>query len=120
MDLYGHDLERMRSEIAGFAFSDEATREAMREVYRQNAYIMDPHGAVGYLGWQAWKKDHPGACGIALETAHPAKFLETVEETLGIHIEIPRQLAEAARKPKIAISIPANYATFRDFLMQKR
>lgn len=120
MDLYGHDLERMRGDIAGFAFSDEATRKAMREVYRQNAYIMDPHGAVGYLGWQAWKKDHPGACGIALETAHPAKFLETVEETLGIHIEIPRQLAEAARKAKISIPLPANYAAFRDFLMQNR
>lgn len=120
MDLYGHDLERMRADIAGFVFSDEATREAMQEVYRENDYVMDPHGAVGYLGWQAWKKDNPGACGIVLETAHPAKFLETVEETLAIHIDIPRQLEEAARKPKIAVPLPANYAAFRDFLMQNR
>ncbi|MFZ2897423.1 MAG: threonine synthase [Saprospiraceae bacterium] len=120
MDLYGHDLERMRGDIAGFAFSDEATREAMREVYRKNDYVMDPHGAVGYLGWQAYKANHPDACGIVLETAHPAKFLETVEGTLGIHIKIPRQLEEAARKSKTAVSIPANYATFRDFLMQNR
>lgn len=120
MDLYGNDQDRMRGDIAGFAFSDEATREAMREVYRENDYVMDPHGAVGYLGWQAWKKDHPGAQGIVLETAHPAKFLETVEETLGIQVEMPRQLEEAARKPKTAVSIPANYATFRDFLMQNR
>ncbi|MFZ2900350.1 MAG: threonine synthase [Saprospiraceae bacterium] len=120
MDLYGHNLERIRADIAGFTFSDEATREAMREVYRKNDYVMDPHGAVGYLGWQDWKKDHPGACGIVLETAHPAKFLKTVEETLGIPIEMPRQLEEAARKSKTAVSIPANYATFRDFLMQNR
>jgi threonine synthase len=119
MDLYGHDLERMRGDIAGFAFSDEATREAMREVYRGNGYVMDPHGAVGYLGWQAYKATHPGACGIVLETAHPAKFQETVEETLGIQIEIPLQLKEAARKPKTAVSIPADYGALRDFLVQK-
>ena len=60
-----------------------------RDIYRQFDYIIDPHGAVGYLAWKAYEETAPGTTGIVLETAHPAKFLEDVEAVLGIEVPVP-------------------------------
>lgn len=117
-DLFGSTWNMMREHISGFAFSDSETKDAMRKIYREKKYVLDPHGAVGYLAWKAYQKLHSDTNGIILETAHPAKFLEDVETVLGHKIEIPQALAEISQKEKVAIPMGTDYGKFKSWLVK--
>jgi threonine synthase len=78
---------------------------------------MDPHGAVGYLGLKDFIAENPAYYGTFLETAHPVKFLETVEEVIGEKVEIPASIKEAMNKEKKSFEI-SDYAELKDFLMR--
>jgi threonine synthase len=78
---------------------------------------MDPHGAVGYLGLQEFLVGNPDYYGTFLETAHPVKFLETVEEVIGEKVEIPASIKEAMDKEKKSIEI-SDYSELKEYLMQ--
>ncbi|MCB9285593.1 MAG: threonine synthase [Lewinellaceae bacterium] len=119
-ELYDQDPEHMRKDITGLAFSDEATRTAMKEVYDRFGYTIDPHGAVGYLGWKTYEARHPGKRqGIVVETAHPAKFTEVVEDVLAIKVPLPSQLQAVAAGEKQSRLFPVNFPQFRTFLMDR-
>ncbi len=89
----------MSGDIYGASFTDEQTRECIKKVYGETGYILDPHGAIGYLGLQQYQKSHP-CSGIVLETAHPAKFLDIVEPIIHEKIPIPERLAETMTQEK--------------------
>lgn len=118
LDLYGSTWNIMKSDISGFSVSDEATAETMRRVYKDTAYILDPHGAVGFLAMETWQKSNPGTIGIVLETAHPAKFLEDVEQILDHPIVVPERLAALKDEQKVATKMEPNYAEFKNWLLE--
>ena len=90
----------------------------MEECYNQNRYILDPHGACGY---QALVRGlHPGETGVFLETAHPAKFKETVENAIHATVEIPERLAAFMKGQKQSVEMPADFNAFKDFLMSEK
>lgn len=96
--LFNYDLFKLKTICSAYAFSDKETRNAMTEVYKDLNYITDPHGAVGYLGLKEYMKSHPDVQGVFLETAHPVKFLDIVEQTLKQKIEIPKQIQDIMDK----------------------
>lgn len=96
--LFNYDLFKLKTICSAYAFSDKETRNAMTEVYKDLNYITDPHGAVGYLGLKEYMKSHPDVQGVFLETAHPVKFLNIVEQTLKQKIEIPKQIQDIMDK----------------------
>lgn len=116
-ELYRNDLSLLRSYLSAHAFTDVQTREAMKEVHQRTSYIMDPHGAVGYLGLREYQRAHPGTYGIFLETAHPVKFLEEVEATLGLELPIPPQIQQVMAGQKKSIPI-ASYGELREHLLE--
>lgn len=116
--LYRGDLAQMRDRIKGWSFSDEETRQAMRFVHQNFDYILCPHTAVGWLGWEAYRKStHSSAIGVILSTAHYAKFLPDVESTLDIEVPIPERLEALLALPKVAISMEPDYSDFRSWLL---
>ncbi len=118
LDLYQHDLKLMQQDIAGHHFTDEETRRTMKEVYRQHDYLLDPHGAVGFTAIQKYLAHHQ-ATGIFIETAHPAKFIDVVEEVIGEKIEMPARLAVCVSKPKQSVVMENSYGDLQDFLLQQ-
>jgi len=115
--LFGDSWESMRGAIDGFACDDEATRAAIREVKAAHDYAIDPHGAVGWLAARDWRARHPGTPTITLETAHPAKFLDVMEQELGAgSVAIPERLAVLAEREKVAEAIGAEVEPFLDWL----
>jgi threonine synthase len=117
LEVYGQDWNRMKQRIAGYGFDDEQTRTAIREVRATTGYLIEPHGAVGYLAAEEWLVTHPEDMMVVLGTAHPAKFLDVMEEELGEGVvEIPERLACLAGKQKVAIPIPAEEARFLAWL----
>ena len=116
--LYGHDVEKMRADVYGVSFTDTQTVEAIKTVFKENGYILDPHGAVGYLGLQAYLKNFTTfATGIFLETAHPAKFQDVVENAINMKVTLPETLKHALEKPKQAIRLSNQFSDFKEFLI---
>lgn len=119
LDLYDGDLHAIQHDIAGYSFTDQQTREAMRQVFREFNYKLDPHGAIGYLGLKKYLSGRdPVANGIFLETAHPAKFREVVEEAIGDNIPLPAQLEKFVKGKKETVIAPRAYEGFRKILLQ--
>jgi threonine synthase len=116
LDLYDNDFKKLSSEIIGYHYSDDATRNAMRTVNSNFHYTLDPHGAVGYLGLKEFLKDHSDYTGIFLETAHPAKFLETVEGTINHKVEVPARLEKFMKGEKKSIPITSNFSELKSLL----
>ena len=118
LELYGSDWQQIRHDIAGFHYTDHETRQAMMHVYKKDGYILDPHGAVAYLGLKNYMIKHRGT-GVFLETAHPAKFANIVEDTIGAKVDIPEQLRECLQKEKVSVQLDADFKSFKDFLLHK-
>ena len=117
LDLYEHDVEKLKAEITGYSFTDEETREAMISVFKSKKYTLDPHGAIGYLGLKNYLPGKPDETGIFLETAHPAKFTEVVEETLQQKIALPEKLQHFMSKQKKSVAMKADFIAFKKFLL---
>ncbi len=115
--LYGNDEKLFREKVKGFYFDDQDTKKAMIQIHQQSGYIMDPHGAVGYLGLRNFRKQHPGEhVGIFLETAHHGKFRNVVEEVLEFKLELPERLEKFMEGKKKTILMENDYGKFRRFL----
>jgi threonine synthase len=119
LDLYQHDFDRLSKDIIGYAFSDEETRVAMRKIFASNTYVMDPHGAVAYLGLKKFLAEHPGQyIGVFSETAHPAKFKEVVDETLKTSISIPEELQKFLKHDKKTIEMSKAFEDLKNYLIE--
>lgn len=115
LDLYGHSHEAITREISGASYNDEEIGDTIRQCLKDNNYLLDPHGACGY---RALKEGLQGdETGIFLETAHPAKFAETVESIIGKKIEIPQRLQEFMRGTKQSIEVGKDFEQFKEFLL---
>lgn len=115
--LFGNSWDDMRGCISGMAFSDEETRAAVREVKKNFGYNIDPHGAVGWLAARKYRELNPVAETITLETAHPAKFPDVMDEELGKGIvEVPERLAILADEEKVATQLSKEWEEFRAWL----
>ena len=116
-DMYKGSHDAIAKVMAGAAYTDEQIRQAMRNCYRQNGYVLDPHGACGYQALKELLED--GETGVFCETAHPAKFKQTVEEVIGTVVPIPERLAAFMSKEKQSIALSKQFADFKAFLMKQ-
>tara|TARA_R110002073_G_scaffold14554_1_gene59280 strand:- start:48471 stop:49754 length:1284 start_codon:yes stop_codon:yes gene_type:complete len=114
-ELFSKDLNALKEQFSSSSFTDEVTKEAMKEIHANFGYVADPHGAVGYLGLKKHGLQE-NEFGVFLETAHPVKFLDVVEDTLGVKVEIPPQIIGVMDKEKVAIQI-ASYEELKGFLL---
>lgn len=115
-ELFQNNFNALKKSFSSYSFSDDETRKIMKKIYETSGYVADPHGAVGYLGLlKMGLKDNE--YGVFLETAHPVKFLDVVEKTLSIQVEIPKQIQNVMDKEKVAIQI-ATYEDLKAFLMK--
>ncbi len=117
MDLYGSTWNNVAQDILGFSFSDTATMRATLSIHRNYGYLMDPHGSVGFLALEEYLAANPSHQGIVLETAHPAKFLESMEDILGFPIPVPERLSRLAQLPKSSVRLGKSFDDFKSWLL---
>lgn len=116
--LYNNDLSAFEKDFSSYTFTDEETLATMKSIHSTTSYIAEPHGAVGYLGLKKEMSKQPNSIGVFLETAHPIKFLDTVEPALGITLPIPKQIESVLNKEKISVKIKT-YVEFKAFINNK-
>jgi threonine synthase len=118
VDLYRNDFDRIRKNIYSKSFNDEQTISGIKEVYERFNYVIDPHGAVGYLASKDFlEKQGKENLVITLETAHPGKFVDIVKTALGIEVQIPERLEEYLKKEKKSVQLPSKFDDVKDFIL---
>lgn len=142
-----YSLDQVRQLFASYWLDNDGILDSIKDCYKKTGYIIDPHGAVGWKAWDdirngkmeslknGEKGDYkkPGltanlpswadkvinkeAVGIILETAHPAKFGETVKKSIGRDPSMPERLEAVMKLPDNAIKMEKDYETFREWLV---
>ena len=117
-ELFNHDISLIRKVIFSSSFSDEETISAIIELKEKYNYVIDPHGAVGYLALKKYLDNvSTESFGIVLETAHPAKFNNLVEKAIGEKISLPKVLSDCMLREKHTIELSSDYHHFKEFLL---
>ncbi|SHJ38800.1 L-threonine synthase [Tangfeifania diversioriginum] len=116
LDLFKHSHEKISSVLKGFRYSNEQIRETIKNVFSQTGYLCDPHGACGYQALADFLQ--PNQTGVFLETAHPAKFTETVAQVVGAsNMEIPQRLASFLKEDKQVKKLGNDFQDFKKYLL---
>lgn len=115
LDLYGKNHEEISRNISGYSYDDKEIINAIDKLHREKGYLLDPHGATGYLALKDSLEE--GEIGVFLETAHPAKFKETVESSIGEPIEIPEALQKFIARQKQSEKLPATFSALKKYLL---
>ena len=118
LELFQNNYENISQKISGYTVSDEVTKQTIAEVYKQEGYTLDPHGAVAYYALEQYLQQHPDQKGMFLETAHPVKFPETVEAMTGKKIEVPSSAEYLFNKEKRSVLMDASFDSLKEWLMQ--
>ena len=116
IELFGKSVDNIRAEISSYSYTDEQIGATMAQVLKETGYELDPHGAVGYSALRDHLND--GELGLFLETAHPAKFIDTVEKYTGKRVEIPARLQKFAEGTKQTVKIKADYTELKNRLLK--
>ena len=117
LQIFDQDLPRLRELLSGFTITDEETRATIRRIKADTGYLLDPHGAVGFLALERWLQMHPGMAGIFLETAHPVKFFDVVEPLIGESVPIPSGIASILHKPGESRLMKSDHDNLKEFLL---
>lgn len=117
LEIFGQSHPKLKEQMWACSVNDEETEEAIRSVFQKNNYLLDPHGAVGYVALKRYQEEHPGTKGILLETAHPVKFPSSVEKVTGTSIAFPEQVERIRNKPRHSTRISPQYNELKNFLL---
>lgn len=118
LQLFGNSLPALKEKFTAYSYTDKDTARTMEQVWKEHHYMLDPHGAVGYLGLQQFLADAPELTGVFLETAHPVKFEDTAPKGVRDEIHTPPRVMSLYGKEKNATLLPANYDAFKNWLMR--
>lgn len=117
--LFRDSDEDLRKAITGYYYSDDETRETIREVNQKNSYMLDPHTAIGYRAAREYRQKYAiNNPIVVLGTAHPVKFRDVIEDEINQKIDIPSRLRETLTKEKKSVVMGKSYREFKDFLLK--
>ena len=118
LQLFGNNLPQLAERFTAYSFNDKDTIRTMEQVWKEHHYMLDPHGAVGFMGLQRYLENSPELTGVFLETAHPVKFEDTAPKSIREEIYTPAKVMSLYSKEKEATLLPADYATLKNWLMR--
>jgi len=128
LELFHQQLHDLKSVLSSISINDVTTKETIRDVFEKYGYILDPHGAVGYHALNKYLNEHNNSSsgdgdrsrnGIFLETAHPVKFPETVEEVTHSKIAVPESVNHLFDQRKQSINMNASFDDFKEWMMNR-
>ena len=109
IEIFHQNINAIKFNMSSCSISDEATKATIKKVYQEHNYLLDPHGAVGYLALENYLQQHPHQKGIFLETAHPIKFYNVIEPVLDTNLEMPESIQNVINKVSISKKIKPDY-----------
>jgi len=118
LEMFEEDISELKRVLSAFSVTDDETKQTIKSVYKEDKYLLDPHGAVGYLSLDRYLKENPGFNGFFVETAHPVKFYDVVEPLIGEKIPLPSAVVGIMQKNKVATKMDVDYSFLKEFLLK--
>jgi len=118
LEIFHNNFPELKNKLSSYSITDAETIATIGEVYQKYHYLLDPHGAVGYLALSRYLRDNPDQKGLFLETAHPVKFPESVEKVTGKKIPLPLEVAGIMDRQKSSILMKPGYENLKEFLLR--
>jgi threonine synthase len=118
LELFDKEFQSLKNVMSSYSFSDEETKAILKEVYLNDNYLLDPHGAVGYGALKKYLRQHPHLNGMFLETAHPVKFYDVVEPIINQQVPMPPDVNNLLQLKKESVKMKAKYEELKDYLFQ--
>ncbi|WP_419869955.1 threonine synthase [Chryseobacterium sp. CT-SW4] len=119
LELFHENFRELKDQLSGYSVNDEETLATISKVFKEDHYLLEPHGAVAYHALESYLENHPEKKGIILETAHPVKFPEAVEKATGSSVEIPESLKDLMKKDKKTTEINPEFEELKRFLFNQ-
>lgn len=120
LEIFHHHFGDLKKVLSSYSINDEQTKETIKRIYSQYHYLLDPHGAVGYLALEQYLGVHPPAKGIFVETAHPVKFYDVVEPLIGQPVPMPEPVKAIMDKKSLRTQMEPVYDHLKTFLLTRR
>ncbi|MEJ7677013.1 MAG: pyridoxal-phosphate dependent enzyme [Segetibacter sp.] len=117
LELFKHEYPQVKNAVTSYSITDEETKTTLKETYNQYDYLLDPHGAVAFAGLEKYLQLYPSEKGIILETAHPVKFYDVVEQIISQSVERPESIHGILQKKKESVKMLPDYELFKEFLL---
>ena len=117
LEIFHHQFTSLQNVLSSCSITDAATKDTIQKVYQEEGYLLDPHGAVGFLALHQYLQNHPAEKGIVLETAHPVKFYDVVEPVIGQAVTKPASVQKQLLLEKKSIKITASADLLKAFLL---
>ena len=118
LEMMQNNFSTLSNALTSYSITDTDTKATIARVYKTNNYILDPHGAVAFIAAEKFLTA-TDARAIILETAHPVKFPEVVEEAIGQSLSIPASVQNLFEKEKVSIPLAPNYTAFKNWMLKK-
>jgi threonine synthase len=118
LELFHKEFQSLKNVMCSYSFSDEETKDILKEVYLNDGYLLDPHGAVGYVALKKYLQEHFNAKGMFLETAHPVKFYDVVEPVISQKVPMPTVVNDLLHLKKESIKMKGEYSGLKDYLVR--
>lgn len=119
LQLFNYQFIDLKNMLSSYSISDEQTRQTIKEVFENENYLTDPHGAVAYFALKNYLQQHPDRKGFFLETAHPVKFYDVVEPVIQQQIPVPESVQNILTKEKRSIKMEVNFNDLKEYLLNK-
>lgn len=116
LQLFDKEFHSLKNVLSSYSFSDEATKNTLKELYEKTNYLADPHGVVGYAALKKYLQQHPGNNGYFLETAHPVKFYDAVEPIINQQVPMPASVNDLLKMKKESVKMAGNYEELKNYL----
>ena len=117
-NLFNDDVNQIKTDISSWSFSDEMTKDCIRNIQNEFNYLLDPHTAVGVLGLNTYReKTKSKTKGVVLSTAHPGKFADVIEPIIGNKTSLPESLQIAMKIEKNSIKMSKQFSDLKDYLL---
>lgn len=108
MELFEQNLGSLKNVLSSYSISDDETRKIIARIFKEKNYVLDPHGAVGFIALERYLNEHSNQKGFFLETAHPSKFYDVIEPAIHQQVEIPESISVLLKQKKNSIKMKAN------------
>ena len=117
LEMFGNENNSLSKSLSSVSITDEVTAETLLKIFKQNHYLLDPHGAVAYTAMETYLTENPAEKGVILETAHPVKFYDVIEPITGESVSIPPAIAAQLKLEKKSFKMEVDGGKLREWLV---
>jgi len=118
LEIFQHQFTNLSAVFSSYSISEDLTKSTLQSIYKNYHYLLDPHGAVGFIALEQYLQSYPEQKGIVLETAHPVKFYDAVEPLIGELVPIPVSIQHQLTLQKNSIKMEAQSEILNSFLLK--